>query len=104
MKSICTCTTGAARQLLPLKSTMSKKIIKEKFISASSRTEIGIDPLAAFTSGRSTFWTYDILTMIKNNPIRILFGNNQSFYSCFNELLLVYFLLHIIDDLLSVYQ
>ena len=27
LKSICTCTTGAARQLLPLKSTMSKKII-----------------------------------------------------------------------------
>ena len=53
--------------------------IKEKFISASSRTEIGIDPLAAFTSGRSTFWTYDILTMIKNNPIRILFGNGVNY-------------------------
>ena len=53
--------------------------IKEKFISASSRTEIGIDPLAAFTSGRSTFWTYDILTMIKNKPIRILFGNGVNY-------------------------
>ena len=31
-------------------------------------------------------------------------ANNQSFYSCFNELLLVYFLLHIIDDFLSIYQ
>ena len=30
--------------------------------------------------------------------------HNQSFYSCFNELLLVYFLLHIIDDLLPIYQ
>ena len=53
--------------------------IKQKFIAASSRTEIGIDPLAAFTSGRSTFWTYDILTMIKNNPIRILFGNGVNY-------------------------
>lgn len=53
--------------------------IKEKFIAASSRTEIGIDPLAAFTSGRSTFWTYDILTMIKNNPIRIFFGNGVNY-------------------------
>ena len=35
--------------------------------------------LAAFTSGRSTFWTYDILTMIKNNPIRILFGNGVNY-------------------------
>lgn len=32
-----------------------------------------------FTSGRSTFWTYDILTMIKNNPIRILFGNGVNY-------------------------
>lgn len=53
--------------------------IKQKFIAASSRTEIGIDPLAAFTSGRSTFWTYDILTMIKNNPIRIIFGNGVNY-------------------------
>lgn len=53
--------------------------IKQKFIAASSRTEIGINPLAAFTSGRSTFWTYDILTMIKNNPIRILFGNGVNY-------------------------
>lgn len=53
--------------------------IKQKFIAASSRTEIGIDPLAAFTSGRSTFWTYDIMTMIKNNPIRILFGNGVNY-------------------------
>lgn len=30
--------------------------------------------------------------------------HNQSFYSRFNELLLVYFLLHIIDDLLPIYQ
>ena len=31
--------------------------IKEKFISASSRTESGRDPRAAFSSGLSTFWT-----------------------------------------------
>ena len=30
--------------------------------------------------------------------------HNQSLYSCFNELLLVYFLLHIIDDFLPIYQ
>ncbi len=53
--------------------------IKQKFIATSSRTEIGIDPLAAFTSGRSTFWTYDILTMMKNNPIKIFLGNGVNY-------------------------
>lgn len=53
--------------------------IKQKFIVASGRTEIGMDPLAAFTSGRSTFWTYDVLTMIKNNPIRLIFGNGVNY-------------------------
>ena len=53
--------------------------IKQKFIEASSRTEIGIDPLAAFTSGRSTFWTYDIMTLIKNNPIKIVLGNGVNY-------------------------
>lgn len=53
--------------------------IKQKFIEASSRTEIGIDPLAAFTSGRSTFWTYDVMTLIKNNPIKIVFGNGVNY-------------------------
>ena len=53
--------------------------IKEKFIAASSRTEIGIDPLASFTSGRSIFWQYDILTMLKNNLLNILFGNGVNY-------------------------
>lgn len=53
--------------------------IKEKFIAVSSRTKIGIDLLVAFTSGRSIFWTYDMLTMIKNNPIHILFGNGVNY-------------------------
>lgn len=53
--------------------------IKEKFVAASTRTAIGIDPLAAFTSGRSTFWTYDIITILKNNPINILFGNGVNY-------------------------
>ena len=54
--------------------------IKQKFIAASSRTEIGINPLAAFTSGRVNFLdVMIILTMIKNNPIRILFGNGVNY-------------------------
>ena len=53
--------------------------IKDKFINTASRTDIGIDPLAAFTSGRSIFWTYDIKTMIQNNPMRILFGNGVNY-------------------------
>lgn len=53
--------------------------IKQKFIDTSSRTELGLDPLAAFTSGRSTFWTYDVLTLIKNNPLKIVFGNGSNY-------------------------
>lgn len=56
--------------------------IKDKFINTAGRTDIGLDPLEAFTSGRSEFWVYDLQTMLKNEPIKILFGNgvNYLFY------------------------
>ena len=46
-----------------------------------------------------------ILSIYKNFSLQSVYiKHNQSLYSCFNELLLVYFLLHIIDDLLPIYQ
>ena len=53
--------------------------IKDKFINTAGRTEIGLDPLEAFTSGRSEFWVYDLQTMLKNEPIKILFGNGVNY-------------------------
>lgn len=50
--------------------------ISEKFINTSSRREdLGMDPLEAFTSGRSTFWAYDINAIFQNTPFKIIFGN-----------------------------
>lgn len=50
--------------------------ISEKFVNTSSRSDgLGMDPLEAFTSGRSTFWAYDINAIFQNTPFKIIFGN-----------------------------
>ena len=50
--------------------------ISEKFISAGNRSEsLGMDPIEAFTSGRSLFWAYDMQSILSNSPIKIIFGN-----------------------------
>lgn len=54
--------------------------IKNKFINTYNRSDrIGLDPLEAFTSGRSVFWTYDIQQIFKNNPLKIIFGNGVNY-------------------------
>lgn len=57
--------------------------IKDKFLSTANRaSELNMDPLQAFTSGRSVFWVYDMDNILSNNFINILLGNgvNYIFY------------------------
>lgn len=50
--------------------------ISEKFINTGSRSDsLSMDPLEAFTSGRSIFWAYDINAIFQNPPFKIFFGN-----------------------------
>lgn len=56
--------------------------ISEKFLNATSRTSTGMDPLEAFTSGRSVFWSYDVQQIFKSSPLELLLGHgvNWLFY------------------------
>mgnify|MGYP000070832079 CR=1 FL=1 len=61
--------------------------IKDKFIEALNRTnELGIDPLAAFTSGRSLFWSYDMEQILSNNWWNLLFGNGSNYLYDINKI------------------
>lgn len=53
--------------------------IKYKFIDTFSRTELGLDPLEAFTSGRSLFWVYDMEDYFNRNIIQKIFGTNINY-------------------------
>lgn len=60
--------------------------IKNKFIDAFVRTQnLGIDPLEAFTSGRSVFWNYDLKNIFKNNLFNIIFGNGVNYLFNLNK-------------------
>lgn len=56
--------------------------ISEKFLNTTNRTSIGMDPLEAFTSGRSVFWKYDVQQIFKSGPLELVFGHgvNWLFY------------------------
>ena len=56
--------------------------ISEKFLNTTSRTSLGMDPLEAFTSGRSVFWKYDIQHIFNSSPVDLIFGHgvNWLFY------------------------
>ena len=56
--------------------------VSEKFFDTASRTNIGMDPLEAFTSGRSVFWYYDVVNIFKSKPFELIFGHgvNWLFY------------------------
>ena len=50
--------------------------ISKKFINASNRSiSLGMNPIEAFTSGRSVFWSYDVNAIFQNSPFKIIFGN-----------------------------
>lgn len=53
--------------------------IRSKFADTLSRTEIGMDSTAAFTSGRSVFWKYDIDHIFSNGKLKIIFGNGINY-------------------------
>lgn len=60
--------------------------IKAKFLVASDRVEdLNMDPLAAFTSGRSVFWEYDMNKIFSNDPIHIIFGNGVNYIFYLNK-------------------
>lgn len=57
--------------------------ISDKFIDASNRSvELGMDPLEAFTSGRSVFWSYDLKAILNDSLQSLIFGHgvNWLFY------------------------
>lgn len=49
--------------------------VSEKFFDTANRTSAGMDPLEAFTSGRSDFWTYDVINIFKSKPFDLVFGH-----------------------------
>lgn len=50
--------------------------ISEKFINAMDRSStLSMDPLEAFTSGRSVFWSYDTAAIFRDSPFNIIFGH-----------------------------
>lgn len=49
--------------------------ISEKFLNTANRANTGMDPLEAFTSGRSVFWSYDVLNIFKSKPFELIFGH-----------------------------
>ena len=49
--------------------------ISEKFLNTANRASVGMDPLEAFTSGRSVFWTYDVINIFKSKPFDLVFGH-----------------------------
>ena len=60
--------------------------IKNKFLDTSSRTEeLDMDPLEAFTSGRSVFWEYDLKHIFSNNILEISFGNGVNYLFYLNK-------------------
>lgn len=59
--------------------------IKNKFIDTQNRTELGLDPLNAFTSGRSVFWIYDMQMLLKQSWYKILFGNGNNYLFYLND-------------------
>lgn len=60
--------------------------ISEKFIDVSTRSDnLGLDPLEAFTSGRSVFWVYDIKEIFQNSIFRIIFGNGVNWIFIINK-------------------
>lgn len=59
--------------------------IKNKFIDTSNRTELGLDPLNAFTSGRSVFWKYDMQVLLKQPWYKIIFGNGNNYLFYLND-------------------
>ncbi len=60
--------------------------IKNKFLDTSNRSEeLDMDPLEAFTSGRSVFWEYDFKQIISNNILRITFGNGVNYLFYLNK-------------------
>lgn len=60
--------------------------IKAKFLVASDRVEnLNMDPLAAFTSGRSVFWEYDMNKIFSNDLSHIIFGNGINYLFALNE-------------------
>ncbi len=61
--------------------------IKNKFLDTSSRTEeLDMDPLEAFTSGRSVFWEYDLKHIFSNNILEISFGNGVNYLFYLNKI------------------
>lgn len=61
--------------------------IKDKFIDVLNRAnEIGLDPLVAFTSGRSLFWAYDMEQILSNNWWNLLFGNGSNYLYDINKI------------------
>ena len=52
--------------------------ISEKFINTADRASTGMDPIKAFTSGRSDFWAYDVQQILSSNPINILIGHGSN--------------------------
>lgn len=60
--------------------------IKDKFITTMERVEnLGLDPLEAFTSGRSEFWAYDIKSIFNSDILYILFGHGVNYLFYLNE-------------------
>ena len=59
--------------------------IKNKFIDAINRTKLGLDPLEAFTSGRSKFWSYDMKCLLNNPWYKIWFGNGNNYLFYLND-------------------
>lgn len=54
--------------------------IKEKFTETIERSELyGIDPLEAFTSGRSEFWVYDLNCIFKSDFNYFLLGHGINY-------------------------
>ena len=59
--------------------------IKNKFVDTFSRTKNGIDPLVAFTSGRSDFWYYDIVQIFNNDFLKKTIGNGVNYIFYLNQ-------------------
>ena len=60
--------------------------ISDKFVSAMDRSSsLNMDPLEAFTSGRSVFWAYDIKAIFEDTPLNIVFGHGVNWIFILNR-------------------
>lgn len=60
--------------------------VSDKFVSTMDRSSsLNMDPLEAFTSGRSVFWSYDIKAIFEDNPFTIVFGHGVNWIFILNR-------------------